>query len=180
MAESTPSTDENNPGDLHSGGCSTPIKAPAGLWHGGAPGRRVGDWLTPPSERGVASTVLAMSLEEGIGNISQRGDRVYVTSDRELALAWAGLWTPDGRKHGNGSLYQVEVEPGLLELDEDLLSLPDLSFQAPRAQVKTVYRALVRFSPKHGKVLQGALDNHAAAKAAVVAGGDPEEVREGH
>lgn len=166
MAENTDTTDETNPDDLHTGGCSTSIKFPARLWHGGAPGRRVGDWLTPPSERGVASTVLAMSLEEGIGNIAQRGDRVYVTSDRELALAWAGLWTPDGRKHGNGSLYQVEVEPELLEPDEDLLSLAGLSFQVPRAQVKAVYRAVVPFSPKHVKVVQGVLDRHAAAKTA--------------
>ena len=76
------------------------------LWHGGAPGRRVGDLLLPPSKTGIASAVLQMSLEAGMPDISQRPDRVYVTTDRQLAEAWAGVWTPDGAKHGGGALYR--------------------------------------------------------------------------
>lgn len=134
----------------------------ARLWHGGAPGRRPGDWLLPPSETGIASTVRAMSIEAGMTEIGQRDDRVYLTSDRDLARAWAGIWTPDGVRHGGGSLYRVEAET--LEPDDDLLSLPDLSFQAPRARVLVVYDAHVAYQPRFARVLEKVLVDHESAK----------------
>ena len=134
----------------------------ARLWHGGAPGRRPGDWLLPPSETGIASTVRGMSIEAGMTEIGQRDDRVYVTCDRDLARAWAGIWTPDGVRHGGGSLYRVEAET--LEPDDDLLSLPGLSFQASRARVLVVYDAHVAYHPRFGRVLEKVLADHEAAK----------------
>lgn len=96
--------------------------------------------------------------------IAQREDRVYVTSDRNLARAWAGIWTPDGVHHGGGALYQVEAED--LEPDEDLLSLGGLSFQVARARVLTVYDPHVAYQAKFGRVLERVLSQHAAAKVA--------------
>ncbi|TFF04362.1 hypothetical protein [Cellulosimicrobium funkei] len=98
--------------------------------------------------------------------IAQRDDRVYLTSDRELARAWAGLWTPDGEHFGNGSLYQVDAELAALEPDEDLLSLEGVSFQVPRAVVRVVYDAAVRYSEKHLLVLEARLQQHKEAKEA--------------
>ncbi|MBT1669175.1 hypothetical protein KK092_07260 [Curtobacterium flaccumfaciens pv. flaccumfaciens] len=57
----------------------------------------------------------------------QRQDRVYVTSDRELAQVFSAEWSIDGKVHGSGWLYLVEVEDGDLEPDDDLVSLPDMS-----------------------------------------------------
>jgi hypothetical protein len=144
---------------------------PLRLWHGGAPGRRVGDLLLPPSQTGVISAVLQMSLEAGMADISQRPDRVYVTTDRHLAEAWAGVWTPDGAKHGGGALYRVEAED--LEPDEDLLSLTGVSFQTAQARVSAVYNAHVPFHSKYAKVLQRMVDAHAAAKAQRMRGDSP-------
>jgi hypothetical protein len=138
--------------------------APLRLWHGGAPGRRVGDWLLPPTVTGIPSTVRQMSVEAGMPEISQREDRVYLTADRELARAWAGIWTPDGANHGGGSLYRVETDA--LEPDDDLLSLPGVSFQAERARVLAVYDAHVAYHPKFSRILQRVLADHAAAKSA--------------
>lgn len=61
-----------------------------------------------------------------------------------------------------GSLYRVEAET--LEPDDDLLSLPGLSFQAPRARVLVVYDAHVAYHPRFGRVLEKVLADHEAAK----------------
>lgn len=96
--------------------------------------------------------------------IAQRSDRVYVTTDRNLARAWAGIWTIDGKQHGGGTLYQVEVDVDELEPDDDLLSLPGRFFQAPQARVTCVYDAYVGFHDRFGRVIQQLVDEHAAAK----------------
>ena len=133
------------------------------LWHGGAPGRKTGDWLLSPSETGVPSVTKQMTLEElGGTNMSQRDDMVYVTTDRELARAWAGIWSPDGVTFGGGSLYQVEADE--LAPDGDFLSL-DGFFQTPRARVKFVYDAHVPHHPKQLKQLDRVLKLHAEKKA---------------
>lgn len=111
------------------------------LWHGGAPGRQVGDILKAPVDSGLRYTRREMSVEQGQDKITQRADRVYVTTDRHLALAFASTWTPDGVAHGGGSLYIVESD--VLEPDEDLLSLPGLSFQTPSARVIRVAKPRV-------------------------------------
>ena len=113
------------------------------LWHGGAPGRQVGDQLAPPAETGLLYTRLHQSIEQGQRDIAQRLDRVYVTTDRHLALAYASTWSPDGRRCLGGSLYLVDSDE--LEPDEDLLSLPGLSFQTRSARVIAVAKARVRF-----------------------------------
>ena len=113
------------------------------LWHGGAPGRQVGDQLAPPVETGLRYTRRHQSIEQGQRDIAQRLDRVYVTTDRHLALAYASTWSPDGRRYLGGSLYLVDSDE--LEPDEDLLSLPGVSFQVRSARVIAVAKAKVRF-----------------------------------
>jgi hypothetical protein len=113
------------------------------LWHGGAPGRQIGELLEPPAVTGLQYTRLHQSIEEGQREIAQRLDRVYVTADRHLALACASTWTPDGVRYRGGSLYLVESD--VLEPDEDLLSLPGVSFQTRSARVIGVAKARVPF-----------------------------------
>jgi hypothetical protein len=96
-------------------------RKPGRLWHGGAPGRRVGDLLLPPSGTGLARTHRSMSLGYGLTQIGQRDDRVYLTSDKELARAYAGMWTRQGGGMGGGSLYKVATDDPL-DPDADLLS----------------------------------------------------------
>ena len=135
------------------------------LWHGGAPGRRPGDLLLPPDQTGGEYTRLRMALEEGQKEIAQRHDRVYLTTDKQLAWAFASMWTPDGTQHGGGALYRVEAD--VLEPDEDLLSLEGVSYQSPQARIVAVYDAHVPFNQnKVAAVFQRVLEDHEAAKRA--------------
>lgn len=123
--------------------CSVSSASDPRLWHGGAPGRQVGNLLEPPADTGLQYTRLHQSIEQGQRDIAQRLDRVYITADRHLALAYASTWTPDGVRYRGGSLYLVESEER--EPDEDLLSLPGVSFQTRSARVKGVAKARVPF-----------------------------------
>jgi hypothetical protein len=85
-----------------------------------------------------------MTLEEGLTDIAQRHDLVYLTTDRDLARAYASTWTLDGGRYGGGSLYRVDPdEPP--QPDEDMLSSPGLSWQVPSATILHVYDAYVPF-----------------------------------
>lgn len=141
------------------------VPRPALLWHGGAPGLRVGDRLLPPSQTGLAFTRLQASLEAGLGPIAQRPDRVYMTSERKLARAWAGIWTLDGVRYGGGALYRCEPDEPL-EPDPDLASLVGVSFQALSATIRVVYDTYVPFEQRYARDLQRTLDRHHAAKRA--------------
>jgi hypothetical protein len=66
--------------------CSVSNASNQRLWHGGAPGRQVGDLLEPPADTGLQYTRLHQSIEQGQRDIAQRLDRVYVTADRHLVL----------------------------------------------------------------------------------------------
>ena len=112
------------------------------FFHGGAPGRRKGDLLLPPSVTGLNTTTRTRSVAAGMGNITGRHDRVYVTSDRELARACAGALEHDDGIIGGGVLYQVEPV-GELEPDPDLPGL-GISFAVPEALVVAVLDAYVR------------------------------------
>lgn len=126
------------------------------LYHGGAPGRRRGDLLLPPSKTGLTRTTRTESVRAGFGNVTQRNDRVYVTTDRELAHACAGVWTADGVSVGGGVLYRVQAF-GDLEPDEDLPGL-GISFQLPGAVVLAVIDAYVRRDDaRYGATLRSVL-----------------------
>lgn len=109
-------------------------------WRPGSPGRR------PARAAGrdrLRYTRRHQSIEQGQRDIAQRLDRVYVTTDRHLALAYASTWSPDGRRCSGGSLYLVDSDE--LEPDEDLLSLPGVSFQVRSARIIAVAKVRVPF-----------------------------------
>lgn len=89
-------------------------------------------------------TRAVQSVQQRSGVISQRADRVYVTSDRGLARVYAGGWSEDGVRFGYGWLYEVTVDEATLEPDADLISLPGISYQAPSATVVRVFERSVR------------------------------------
>lgn len=104
------------------------------FWHGGTPGLQPGERLTSPPARGHAlGPTHRTSLQQGLANVAQRPDRVYVTTNRNVAWAFASNWlAPDGRR-GGGGLYLVETTS--YEPDEDMLSLRDENFQCVEATV---------------------------------------------
>lgn len=104
------------------------------FWHGGAPGLQPGERLTSPLTCGhTLGPTHRASLQQGLNNIAQPTDRVYVTTNRNIAWAFASNWlAPDGRR-GRGGLYLVETTS--YEPDEDMLSLRDENFQCAEATV---------------------------------------------
>ena len=135
------------------------------LWHGGVPGLKPGDPLLPPSEQGLKrSAHHAQSLAARVGPVTQRADRVYVTTNRDVAWAYASMWREHpGAPMGGGTLYVVEAT--LLELDPDFLSLPGEFFQTPRATVKIVAGQRIKHDPrKCQRILSEILRRHQAAK----------------
>lgn len=136
------------------------------LWHGGAPGRAVGDYILPPTTTGVAFTRIESTMNAGVMDpIAQRRDRVYLTTELDLARVFASDWTQDGSESGYGWIYEVDVDESDLEPDEDLLSLPGVSFQCGSALVTRVWQREVKPTPGQSRVyLEGLLERHAAAK----------------
>ena len=136
------------------------------LWHGGAPGRNVGDLLLPPSVTGIPSLLHQRSLRDGTPHIGQRANRVYVTTARDWAWAFASMWqeTEDSPR-GGGSLYRVTVENS--EPDADFLSLNGVSLQTPRALVVEVPIICVGFNQRRCRqILEKYIAQHQAARAA--------------
>ncbi len=112
-------------------------------------------------------TRATQAAQQQLGAISQRGDRVYVTSDRGLARVYAGGWSDDGVHFGYGWLYEVTVDEASLEPDADLLSLPGVSFQAPSATIVHVHERSVRPNQaRFAETLTSLLEEHARAKRA--------------
>lgn len=136
------------------------------LWHGGAPGRAVGDYILPPSTTGLAFTRIESTVNQGATDpIAQRRDRVYLTTELDLARVFASDWTIDGSDPGYGWIYEVEVDPNELEPDADLLSLPGVSFQCGSALVTRIWQRDVKPTPARSRVyLEGLLERHATAK----------------
>lgn len=136
------------------------------LFHGGVPGLNVGDEILPPSRAGSAPSTFLATLSAGLNNISQRTDRVYMTTRLDLALAYAGMWTaPGATRPGGGAVYLVAVAEANLAADPDLLSLAGVSYQAQSAVITEVYRAEVGFNrAKFAKTFKDVLRDHAVAK----------------
>jgi hypothetical protein len=112
--------------------------------------------LLPPSVTGLTVTTRSRSLAAGLGTVRQRDDRVYITTDRDLARACAGVWSLDGETIGGGVLYRVEPM-GDPDPDDDLPGLA-ISFQVPSARVLAVVDAYVaRNDSKYAKKLTSVL-----------------------
>ena len=138
------------------------------LFHGGAPGLEENGLILPPSKTGALSTTLQSTLDGGLTDIAQRPDKVYLTSDVKLARVYAGMWTDPtakAQRAGGGSVYEVEVEDGSLEPDEDLKSLPGVSFQADSAVIVRVqYKQVSLNKEQFAKKVNNVLRDHERAK----------------
>lgn len=124
--------------------------------------------ILPPTITRSTSTTLQSSLEEGLTEIAQRADKVYMTSRVNLARGYASAWVnPDTGIEGGGWVYEVEVEDGTMEPDRDLLSSDGISFQADSAVIIRIQDKGVPSNPKrYGKEFRQVLSAHAAAKKA--------------
>jgi hypothetical protein len=141
------------------------------FFHGGVPGLDVGDSLLPPSVTEAISTTLQSTIEEGLTEIAQRPDKVYMTSRVNLARGYASVWVnPDTGNAGGGWVYEVEVEDGTMEPDQDLLSCDGTAFQADSAVIIRIQDRGVASNPKrYAKEFRQVLNAHEAAKKAKAA-----------
>lgn len=115
-------------------------------WHGGVPGLRPGDLITPPlgEDRGhlVDGCPRCEARRRGTPQPEDRSrpDRIYVTTDREYARIYAAGWP-------RGALYRVEPI-GVLE-ETTGVDDPVPSWACPAARVLTVYDPVVTMTPAH-------------------------------
>lgn len=125
-------------------------RAPTRYWHGGAPGLSVGDELLSrdDAERSL-STPTTHSLQRGYALGVTRPDRVYFSSDRDFARAYAAKFQRTDQDTGvvfeRGSLYRVEPV-GNVEDDPDYAGR-DVSWCAPKARIVAVEATDVFMEP---------------------------------
>lgn len=108
------------------------------LFHGGAPGRVVGDLILPPATTGVRTTADFFDDQVKAGRIQgpavahldvsgvYRRDRVYVCDTEDWARSFAQHWLPPDAPLGTdvsevplGSVYRVTPDDCPLEKDPD-------------------------------------------------------------
>lgn len=121
-------------------------------FHGGIPGLKPGDLITPhPANVVDGCTICAAKaagqqpVVEGLGIVdplTERTDRVYVTDDREYARFYAS-------KYPRGDLYVVEPVGEVEPSTEDHFP----SWSVPAARVRTVYDRYVRLTDKQRRSL---------------------------
>ncbi len=93
-------------------------------FHGGHPGLNPGDLILPPATTGLAGNLTKYGQQLGGDHV--RRDRVYLTTGRDVAKAYAAFY-PDG------ALYEVAPH-GDLEPDPDCY-IDGLSWQCQSATV---------------------------------------------
>lgn len=100
-------------------------------YHGGLKGldKRRPAVLRPPAETGYEHHLGAVS---GVEHPDHRTDRVYLTTDPDIAKMYALVAHPDG-----GSVYEV-VPVGDIEHDPDWKGDPGVSVQVPLARIRRV------------------------------------------
>jgi len=105
-------------------------------FHGGVPGLQVGDRILPPNISGTTRTLSEHAAQLGADSYATRRDLVYVTTERQIARAYAAFY-PDG------ALYRViAVSP--VDPDPDH-SIPGISWQCPEAIITQVIDPVVLF-----------------------------------
>jgi hypothetical protein len=105
------------------------------FWHGGAPGLGVGEFLlTADDARAARRFDTAHNAQLGYLDGTTSTERVYFTTDREMARAFGWLYQVDGTP--SGALYRVEPI-GTIEPDPDY-SRHDVSWCAPGARIVAV------------------------------------------
>ncbi len=103
------------------------------MWHGGAPGREVGDGLLPPSDTKFRPTNADLTGKPKKGKVrSYKPTKVYATTDREFAEVWAILYTQDTARPGDGLVYEVELDSPAIDPD---FATAGVCFEAPRGKI---------------------------------------------
>lgn len=105
-------------------------------FHGGYPGLKPGDELLPPDRTGTDHRLSSYAAALGGPAHTRRTDLVYLTTDRQVARAYAAFY-PDG------ALYQV-LPASPVDPDPDC-SVPRLSWHCPMAIVVAVVDPVVLF-----------------------------------
>ena len=105
-------------------------------FHGGVPGLQIGDRLLPPDTSGTTRTVSEHAAQLCAGEHATRRDLVYVTTERQVARAYAAFY-PDG------ALYRV-IPCGPVVADPDH-RVPGISWHCPLAIVQQVIDPAVLF-----------------------------------
>lgn len=120
-------------------------------YHGGFPGLRVGRHIEPPVTTGVKSLsdleTAPDDLRERVAAV-HRKDRVYLTTDLDVARMFAGL-APYGCCHRGGDVYEV-APVGAVEHDPDWMAEPGQSVAAARGRITAVIARGVRRAPYLG------------------------------
>lgn len=121
-------------------------------FHGGIPDLKPGDLITPHPPNVVdgcdicaAKAAGRQPVVEGLGYVdplTERPDRIYLTSDRDYARFYAS-------KYPRGDLYTVEPVGGVEPSTEDRFP----SWTAPAARVVSVYDRYVQLTPKQRRSL---------------------------
>ncbi|MFE1264433.1 hypothetical protein ACFW5X_28385 [Streptomyces albogriseolus] len=105
-------------------------------FHGGFPGLKPGDQLLPPDATGTDHRLSSYALALGGPAHATRTDVVYMTTDRQVAKAYAAFY-PDGALYAVTPESPVDPDPDCRE--------PGLSWQCPRAVVVAVVDPVVLF-----------------------------------
>lgn len=99
-------------------------------YHGGIPGLNIGDKILPPNITGKPTHL--QYAQEIAPDGPQRDDRVYLTTEQEIAALFAFSYGMAGQ---DGAVYQAIPE---LPLEDDPDCLEDgLSYQTPAAKIVT-------------------------------------------
>ena len=106
------------------------------LWHGGVPGLRPGDLITPGHHRlGITGCPICAGRDAGNTNQidppSRRPDKIYLTTSREYARFYAAL--------SRGDLYRVSPVGPVQRSAEDTIA----TYMASSARVVAVYARAV-------------------------------------
>jgi hypothetical protein len=115
-------------------------------WHGGRRNIAVGEFIRPRNARRREFSAVERKVEANNMRVGYDTDcdpnRIYVTTDLELARGWA--MNEILRADGGGALYRVRPEPTMsIEPDPDY---PPTSFSARRARVLEVVEDPVQMS----------------------------------
>ena len=112
------------------------------FYHGGRGGLHPGRLLLPPTAQGIVGAP-KRHLDYPLGGY--RADRVYLTSDVELARMYAAI-NPTGLPDRGGDVYLVEPGPGMIEDDPDA-TRSGLSFCVRSARIVSVVATSIRRAP---------------------------------
>lgn len=114
-------------------------------FHGGISGLYSGDRILPPSVTGLPSSAdFAHGMEELAAKVVRR-DRVYLTTNVEVARMWAGLH-PDGDRKRGGDVYRV-IPDGDVEPDLDYTGDDGMSVQAASALIVGIVKTGIPRKP---------------------------------